>query len=622
MSYVVTGKLAIWNALKGLVINVGVEPPGQADAAFLTFNTTSGYPNGGYFYSVWTRLASAGGFTINWVQMPPKSDSQTLGAYALQMIPMVDVHAGRFISDTSANRLKGIDFSAQVTDANQVFVTSQGPVVADNTWSFALPFENSLWGVIVAFLLAHGVILWIFREPNERFQDFLYTSTGKFVGATDVEPKMLHTQLLSVAFCFCIFIFLASYTANLATFLIAQTSYAPAIQSLEMADAMGAKICVLSGSSSQTTLTTYYPNILQVPQVLYASLGLATGQCVGALMTAVDLAITQTRSILDANCNFVQVGGVVKKYSGAWALQMDYGCPPSNGKACYCTSFMNQVLTQLFLSIRSKGLMESDLETGLAAQTDLVCPVDPPKDLSLHPSDLKGIFYLYGFCIAICLSLYVCQYFVQPELERLYLLYFRNPKCDACLGITIPEDEDPLADAFGGKGEKEGLDMGVYSGGGGGGDPVPPADGAQAEEPVGAGSGLGSPSPEGSLYRDVTNGDEQLPSPDDDASNVSALRCPCCLSAPSIVCPVCLCVRAFDVFNTNLPSHLSLSPQRLPAQPESSLTTPAEPRGGLFDSALGLFSGAGGLFGAASGEGKGKTKRRRLKRKEEGSVDL
>jgi len=277
MTSVATGNLAIWNALKGMVISVGVEPPGQADAAFYTFNTTSGYPNAGYFYSLWNRLASAGGFTIQWVQVPAKPDGQTLADYVKQVTPAVDIHAGRFVSDTSGNRQKGLEFSAQVIDANQVFVTTFAENVADNPWSFALPFSNDLWGVIVAFLIAHGIVMWLFREPNDRFQDFIYSSVGKFVGASDCESKSVHVNALGLSFTFCCFIVLAHYTANLATFLIAVKTKSPAIASLDAANSAGAKICVQSGTASQTTLSTYYPNVLQVPQSLYASLGLATG---------------------------------------------------------------------------------------------------------------------------------------------------------------------------------------------------------------------------------------------------------------------------------------------------------------------------------------------------------
>jgi len=193
---------------------------------------------------------------------------------------------------------------------------------------------------------------------------------------------------------------------------------------------------------------------LQVPQPLYAALGLATGQCVGAYMTVADLDIAQSRQMLDASCSFIQVGGVVKQYSGAWALQNDFGCPTQDGKTCRCTSFMNQVLTQLFLNLRSSGTMKSDFDDAIASQTDRVCPADVEKDTSLQIGDLRGVFYLYGFCFAICMGFYVCQYHITPVLEKIYMRRIRNDRCDACLGIEV----QTLDEAGGGKSQVSGKE--------------------------------------------------------------------------------------------------------------------------------------------------------------------
>lgn len=156
----------------------------------------------------------------------------------------------------------------------------------------------------------------------------------------------------------------------------------------------------------------------EVPQPLYASLGLATGQCVGAVMTLADYAITQTRTQLDSGCKLVQVGGIVRKLSGAWGMKQDYDSK--------CTSFLNQLLTPLFLNLRASGIMDSSFKASLALQNDLVCPVDPVRSTSLGPNDLKGIFYIYGFVLVITLSLHYLQLILTPELENLSAKYIES----------------------------------------------------------------------------------------------------------------------------------------------------------------------------------------------------
>ena len=418
MAKVMSKQVSLINSLKGQLVTFGVEQSGQADFAYFTFNTTSGYPNGGYFYDLINQLSSAGGFSVEYRQAPLKSDSQTNQQYALAVTPAVDVHAGRWLSDTASNRLAGLDFTTQLNDASQILVSPSGPALADNTWGFAQPFTNQLWGIIVCFLAVHSLFGAMFKDRSERAQDYIYWHFGKFAGATDPDgEKQIHMQLLDLAFCFVIFILMASYTANLATFLIATVTIVPTVTSLDQANAASMKICVLNGAATATTLTNYYPDIIQVPQPAYAALGLATGQCVAAFMTMADYTIMLSRQALDAKCNFVMVGAVVQEFRGAWPLTRDYG------EKGYCTSFLNQVFTALLLNLKSTGYFDTDFQHNVDIQTDIVCPANPINKISLGPDNVKGIFYLYGFCFALCVALFYLQYLATPELNKMYDKY-------------------------------------------------------------------------------------------------------------------------------------------------------------------------------------------------------
>jgi hypothetical protein len=112
MAKVMSKQVSLINSLKGQVVTFGVEQSGQADFAYFTFNTTSGFPKGGYFYDLINQLSSAGEFSVDYRQAPLKSDSQTNQQYALAVTPAVDVHAGRWIADTASNRLAGLEICA------------------------------------------------------------------------------------------------------------------------------------------------------------------------------------------------------------------------------------------------------------------------------------------------------------------------------------------------------------------------------------------------------------------------------------------------------------------------------------------------------------------------------
>ena len=107
-------------------------------------------------------------------------------------------------------------------------------------------------------------------------------------------------------------------------------------------------------TNSANILTTFFPNVAQQPQPVYAALGLATGQCVAAYITKSDFKIAKTRTALDAACNVVQVGPIVRKVSGAWAIKSDWSTK--------CSSFMNEVLTSQFLQLAASDYMNEAFE--------------------------------------------------------------------------------------------------------------------------------------------------------------------------------------------------------------------------------------------------------------------
>ena len=55
---------------------------------------------------------------------------------------------------------------------------------------------------------------------SANMRDFLYRSSGTLMGLVQIEPKKRSLMFLNVVYGFVLFILAASYTANLASFLI------------------------------------------------------------------------------------------------------------------------------------------------------------------------------------------------------------------------------------------------------------------------------------------------------------------------------------------------------------------------------------------------------------------
>lgn len=361
------------------------------------------------FYDLHNKLAELGGFYIEYRQLPAKSSTQGLGAYLAAVTPFVDIHGGRIVSETSLNRLLGVDFSSEIVDGSQVLVLKSTPKPKQSIWKFTSPFTSDLWGIIVALLIFNGAVFYYFKEPEDKAGDFFVGSMGHFVNGGELKPKKIFLQLLNIGFCFCCTILSNTYTANLASSLISASQSTSLINGIDDTNRLRSKVCVQSGTASASTLTNYFTGVRSQLQPIYAALGLAQDLCVAALIPVSDFDIATSRELLNPSCNLVQVGGVVRKVSHSWGAKMDY-----NDK---CTSFMLHALSVHFLSLRASGFMNTVWSDAVKEFTDLTCPAVVPDELSLDLNEMSGVFYLYLICLAGCLAIY---YFGKKTLVPLY----------------------------------------------------------------------------------------------------------------------------------------------------------------------------------------------------------
>ena len=127
------------------------------------------------------------------------------------------------------------------------------PVKMINMWSFVLPFDWSLWLLIFLEITVVGILFGLMEAPEitlakDRDSDVIesrgwflglfdawYWSCTVFAGVIDKAPRTLGGKLVITAHGFFMLIILASYTANLASFLT-NSDVAPPISGWETGD--------------------------------------------------------------------------------------------------------------------------------------------------------------------------------------------------------------------------------------------------------------------------------------------------------------------------------------------------------------------------------------------------
>ena len=157
--------------------------------------------------------------------------------------------------------------------------------------------------------------------PSE-VSDAVYGSFGAFTSATNVEATNTPQKMLSIGFTFFLVIVLASYTANLASNLITQDTFTPAIANMDDANTRGLSICVAAGTTAEGIVSSLYPKINVVPldtakpSVVLAAV--ANGQCAGAVVFKYEWNSRQNYNAANPYCNLVAVDNNIRPFSGAW----------------------------------------------------------------------------------------------------------------------------------------------------------------------------------------------------------------------------------------------------------------------------------------------------------------
>jgi hypothetical protein len=148
-------------ALAGAVVYIAVNP--DVPSYYMVLNASMNYkPVGGFMYSLHTKLAAAGGFTIKYVITPPLSTFSSATVYMQNVLPYVDLYAAQPYPDTQARRAVGIGFTTTVLDQSIIMVTTTEEAPPQLLlWAFLNPLSDDMWAGICGVILSYSIIHWM-----------------------------------------------------------------------------------------------------------------------------------------------------------------------------------------------------------------------------------------------------------------------------------------------------------------------------------------------------------------------------------------------------------------------------------------------------------------------------
>eukprot|EP00543_Licmophora_paradoxa_P001271 CAMPEP_0202451064 /NCGR_PEP_ID=MMETSP1360-20130828/9569_1 /ASSEMBLY_ACC=CAM_ASM_000848 /TAXON_ID=515479 /ORGANISM="Licmophora paradoxa, Strain CCMP2313" /LENGTH=309 /DNA_ID=CAMNT_0049069531 /DNA_START=33 /DNA_END=962 /DNA_ORIENTATION=- len=204
----------------------------------------------------------------------------------------------------------------------------------------------------------------------------------------------------------------SAYTANLASFLVAED--APAYTSITLEEAYQTKtpVCAREGAAVHNELQRKYPgmHLVTAPSFVETYARLRNGDCFVMATRASDWSKFERDARVNTNdCGLKWIGRAESINGGGAATKIDIGE--------YCTSLVMHVLDIFFNEMHSDGFIQEAWNAHVESVATNDCSADSAhsnseeEDGSLRPVDVGGIFVTHGIAsfLAIAVALFERQ---------------------------------------------------------------------------------------------------------------------------------------------------------------------------------------------------------------------
>lgn len=281
------------------------------------------------------------------------------------------------------------------------------------------------------------------KPEKKGFFDFFYYSYIQFSTVDDLEVEARSEKWLKLLFSFFLMIIVATYTANLATSLIAtNTQNQLPIQSMAQANALRAKVCFRLGAAAIALTTAQYKGIRVVTSTTTSNIEvlqmLQRGECDAAVLANNDwqVAIETAASYKGwdgSPCNLQSID-IIRTMYVSLPYKMAHGDP-------YCTSFFGDVLAYTISRMQQPPsfLIDSFWSNSLATLQQNDCQdVLPavPTSTQLSISSMAGLFVWYLVTTGIISLITIIFNVLDIDMEqhendwKIWLLsFFMSKEC-------------------------------------------------------------------------------------------------------------------------------------------------------------------------------------------------
>eukprot|EP01083_Nonionella_stella_P027288 75125_1 len=390
-----------------------------------TLDTYSGQVDvDGFLPTVWHNVTTSMGIQSIYYWVPGLSANDVI---ELVSAGEYDVALGAF---TITNERTNLVNFIQQFHGGGLKILSKKPGVISTSWMFLKPFDWSLWLASALTIVFVAGVIYILEWDTDTFydEDERMSLTASFVEAVTISssvlfythepPKGIHTRVFVLVFQYMILVWIAAYTANMASFLTKSEQAEPQVVAFNDLYAETTRVSTLRGGYSHQVLLTKSVTIEFVCNT--------TDECVEFVRA--DNTDNETSNVFvfdDVNVDY-------------WAQSSDaYGCDlVAPGDVFNSVSFAfpttynlipQGILSQLnveMVSLWSRGMITQWIEQYVAPQGGCAPYVlsEGSDTESISTVNMAELFiFIAAFSICFC-----CMLLCQPKIQALYQSVLQN----------------------------------------------------------------------------------------------------------------------------------------------------------------------------------------------------
>jgi hypothetical protein len=284
------------------------------------------------------------------------------------------------------------------------------------------PFSAPVWGVIGVAIIATG-LLYLSLEGgsneddlpgNDRKQracDALCLSFHQLAQAGSLAPKTFPGKVLLASWAWCAMLIVASYTANLASFLTVKQTHT-GFTDIHEAVRQKKKICMLENIPLHEWFDSkfsQYKEVVLSDSFATQKLAIKSGKCQAVLMNRFEFDLLTADPAVDPACTWQIVGQPIRAVKGGYMMINDH--------TQKCTAMARDILTHTFMEMVRDGHI--DVATQMSLRNlgfENECkrkgaPVSTVTNTQLGVRNMAGVFILH--CLGCGLA--VIAYFMRES---------------------------------------------------------------------------------------------------------------------------------------------------------------------------------------------------------------